>query len=84
MNPLYGKKRWDSARSKCFLRAHREVFDLEEEVESVMMRLRSSTHSTDQNQRSAAGSPSSITNGGVWQTSGTGTLGNTVWSASPP
>ena len=35
-----------------------------------MMRVRSSTHSTDQNQRSAASSLSSITNSGVWRRSG--------------
>ena len=40
-----------------FLEAHKEVFDLEEVVESVVVRLASSMHSTDQNQRSAAGLP---------------------------
>ena len=35
-----------------------------------MMRLKSTTHSTDQNQRSAASSLSSITNSGVWRSSG--------------
>ena len=51
-------------------KAHREVFDLEEEVGSVMVRLRSSTHSTDQNQRSAAGLPPFTANVGVWRRSG--------------
>ena len=55
---------------KIFLEAHRDVFDLEEQGENVTMRLRSSTHNTNQNQRSAAGSPSSITNNGVWRRSG--------------
>ena len=39
MNPLYGEKRRDWARTKMFLDAQREVFDLEEEVGSVMMNL---------------------------------------------
>ena len=55
---------------KTFLEAHGDVFDLEEWGETVMMRLKSTTHSTDQNQRAAAGSPSSITNSGVWRRSG--------------
>ena len=54
---------------KTFLEAHREAFDLEEEVESVVMRLRSSTNCTDQNQGSAA-LPPFTTNVGVWQRSG--------------
>ena len=53
---------------KTFLEARGDVFDLEEWGETVMMRLKSTTHSTDQNQR--AGSPSSITNSGVWRRSG--------------
>ena len=68
---------------KTFLEAHKEVFDLEEEVESVVVRLRSSTHGTDQNQRSAASSPPSITNCGV----GGGAdkdIGTQVWSYCPP
>ena len=55
---------------KTFLEAHREVFDLEEEVESVVMRLRSSTNCTDQNQGSAAALSPFTTNVGVWQRSG--------------
>ena len=55
---------------KTFLEAHGDVFDLEEWRETVMMSLKSTTHSTDQNQRAAAGSPSSITNSGVWRRSG--------------
>ena len=55
---------------KTFLEAHGDVFDLEEWGETVMMSLKSTTHSTDQNQRAAAGSPSSITNSGVWRSSG--------------
>ena len=37
--------------------------------ESILVRLRSSTHSTDQNQRSAAGLPPSTANVDVWQKS---------------
>ena len=44
---------------KSFLQAHRDMVDLEEQGENVIMSLKSST---DQNQRSPAGSPSSITN----------------------
>ena len=55
---------------KIFLEAHRDVFDLEEQGETVMMRLKSTTHSTDQNRRAAANSLSSITNSGVWRRSG--------------
>ena len=47
---------------KTFLQAHRDMVDLEEQGENVMMSLRSTTHSKDQNQRSAAGSPSSLAN----------------------
>ena len=37
--------------------------------DSIVVRLRSSTHSTDQNQRSAAALPPSTANVGVWQQS---------------
>ena len=55
---------------KTFLEAHKEVFDLEEEVECVVVRLGSSMHSTDQNQRSAAGLPPFTPNVGVWRRNG--------------
>ena len=55
---------------KTFLEAHKEVFDLEEEVVSVVVRLRSSMHSTDQNQRSAASLPPFTAIVGVWRRSG--------------
>ena len=45
MNPLYGEKRYDWARTKMFLETHGDVFDLEEQGENVMMRLRSSFRS---------------------------------------
>ena len=59
---------------KTFLEAHRDVFDF---------RLKSTTHSTDQNQRSAASSLSSITKSGVWRRMWTSTFESQVWSVYP-
>ena len=69
MNPLNGEKRQHRARSNV-TRGYRDVFDLEEKGESVVVRLLSAPHSTLQNQRSAAGLPPSTTNDGVWRRGG--------------
>ena len=55
---------------KTFLEAHRVVLDLEEEGESVLVRLEPATHNASQNQRSAASLPLSTASDGVCRRSG--------------
>ena len=84
MNPLCGEKRWEWARTKMFLDAHREVFDLEEEGENVMMRLRVDPRTAQiktKEQQQACRRSSPIV--GVWRRSGHETLRSQCASACP-